>query len=195
LIHQGFEDLVDLLSKLPGIGKKTALRLTFFLLENRKLTIQLSESLHRAFENIQKCSRCRNFTDESICSICSNKSRENLLCIVENPADLRSIEDTGLFRGRYFVLHGLLAPLDGVGPDKLGADLLKRRLEAENIQEVILALDSTADGDATSSYLVRMMEPFGVTVTRLARGLPVGAAVEFADGRTLAQAFEGRSRI
>lgn len=195
MIHQGFEDLVDFLSKLPSIGRKTALRLTFFLLENRKLAGQLSEALRKAFENIQKCSRCRNFTDGSVCSICSNTSRENLLCIVENPADLRSIEDTGLFRGRYFVLHGLLAPLDGVGPGKLGIDLLKRRLETENIQEVILALDSTADGDATSSYLARMMEPFGVTVTRLARGLPVGAAVEFADGRTLAQAFEGRSRI
>lgn len=195
MIHQGFEDLVDLLSRLPSIGRKTALRLTFFLLENRELAIKLSESLRRAFENIQKCSRCRNFTDESVCSICSNTSRENILCIVENPADLRSIEDTGLFRGMYFVLHGLLAPLDGVGPDKLGVNLLKKRIEADNIQEVILALDSTADGDATSSYLARLMEPFGVTVTRLARGLPVGAAVEFADGRTLAQAFEGRSRV
>ncbi|MCK4506664.1 MAG: recombination protein RecR, partial [Candidatus Aegiribacteria sp.] len=137
----------------------------------------------------------RNITENEVCDICSSTSRHDSICIVHNPADMRTIEDAGLYRGKYFVLHGFLAPLDGIGPDELGISKLRKMIESSEADEIILALDSTADGEATSAYLARTLEKTGIQITRLARGLPPGASVEFADSLTLMQAFEGRQKV
>jgi len=189
-----FDKLVDNLARLPGIGRKTATRLSFSLVDNKELAHDLAEILQQTFENVGECSICRNLTEHDICEICSNPSRNDSICIVHNAADLRVIEDAGLFRGKYFVLHGFLAPLDGVGSEELGIDKLKKMTTDMPPDELILALDSTTDGEATSAYLTRILERSGFRITRLARGLPPGASVEFADSLTLLQAFEGRQK-
>lgn len=189
------EKLAEQLQRLPGIGRKTALRLSFNLVDNRELSKNLSDVLKLTWENVRECSICRNITENDVCDICSNNSRNNSICVVHNPGDMRAIEDAGLYRGRYFVLHGFLAPLDGIGPDELGVGKLKRMIENSEVNEVILALDSTADGEATSAYIARTLERSGISITRLARGLPPGASVEFADSLTLTQAFEGRQKV
>jgi recombination protein RecR len=190
-----FETLTDQLARLPGIGRKTALRLAFGLVDDKELARDLSEALRRTWESVGECSICRNLTENDVCSICADRARTDGVCVVQNPADLRSIEEAGLFRGRYFVLHGHLAPLDGVGPAELGVEKLRKMVDESGCGEVILALDSTADGDATSAFLARLLEGMNVDVSRLARGLPPGASVEFADALTLTQAFEGRQKV
>lgn len=190
-----FDRLVDNLARLPGIGRKTAIRLSFSLVDNRELAGDLAEALHETSEKVGECNICRNLTEHDICEICSNHSRGNSICIVHNAADLRAIEDAGLFRGKYFVLHGFLAPLDGIGSEELGIDKLKKMTKEISPDELILALDSTTDGEATSAYITRILEQSGYTITRLARGLPPGASVEFADSLTLMQAFEGRQKV
>lgn len=190
-----FDVLVNELSRLPGIGRRTAARLAFSLLDDRELSRSLSDVLRRTFESIHECPLCRNLTDSDRCPVCADTSRNSSLCVVENVADLRSIEDAGLFRGRFFVLHGLLSPLDGVGPTQLGMDRLLNLVRESCAPEVILALDATADGEATCSWLGRVLESTGARVTRLARGLPSGASVEMIDSGTLIQAFEGRQKV
>jgi recombination protein RecR len=192
---QWFDRLVDRLSHLPGIGRKTATRLAFTLVDDRELARELSDALRETWERVRECPRCRNLTEGDMCAVCADGSRAGTVCVVENPADLRSIEDAGLFRGRYFVLHGLLAPLDGVGPTQLGVDRLVSMISGTGSSEVILALDATADGEATCAFLARALDGSGARITRLARGLPSGASVEFADALTLAQAFEGRQKV
>lgn len=189
-----FEELVSALAQLPGVGRKTALRLAFYLVDHRELAGELSRALEAVYDKVRECDMCRNLTQSELCEICSDRSRTASICVVESPADLRSIEDAGLFRGRYFVLHGLLAPLDGVGPEELGIDKLLDMVRETEAEEAILALDATAEGEATCSYLARALEPKVAQVTRLARGLPSGASVEFADELTLSQAFEGRRK-
>lgn len=190
------ESLVDSLAgslgKLPGIGKKTALRLAFALVDNRELASDLSRVLSKTSEEVRECTLCRNLTGDEICEICSDRSRRNTICVVHTSADQRSMEDTGLYRGFYFVLHGNLAPLDGTGPSELGIPLLVKRAVEMKAEEVILALDSTTEGEATCSYIAHKLESEGITVTQLARGLPPGALVEFADSLTLSQALKGR---
>lgn len=190
-----FDRLVEQLQRLPGIGKKTATRLAFSIVDDRELARDFSEVLDLVWKNLGECSICRNITEMEVCGICSNPSRGDSICVVHNPADLRSIEDAGLYRGKYFVLHGFLAPLDGMGPDELGIDKLRNMVDRHDADEIILALDSTADGEATSVYLSRILADRPVKVTRLARGLPPGASVEFADSLTLSQAFQGRQRV
>lgn len=190
-----FDSLVQQLKKLPGIGRKTATRLAFSIVNNREMARDLSQVLGAVWEKVGECSICRNITEHDVCDICSSGSRKDSVCVVHNPADLKAIEDAGLYRGKYFVLHGFLAPLDGMGPDELKIDKLKDMLERFEVDEVILALDSTADGEATASYLARVLGKSGVDVTRLARGLPPGASVEFADSLTLSQAFQGRQKV
>ncbi len=190
-----FERLTDQIARLPGIGRKTAARLAFALVDDREMAHDLSEALRETWESVRECPRCRNLTENDLCSICSAENRAVTVCVVENPADLRSIEEAGLFRGRYFVLHGLLAPLDGVGPSQLGIEKLSTLVKEAGAEEVVLALDATADGEATCAYLSRALEGTGARVTRLARGLPSGASVEFTDALTLAQAFEGRQKV
>jgi len=190
-----FDRLTEQLQRLPGIGRKTAMRLAFSIVDNRELARELSEVLQQTWQNVGECSICRNITENDICNICASRSRLNSICVVHNPADMRAIEDAGLYRGKYFVLHGFLAPLDGIGPDELGIDKLRKMVERFEADEVILALDSTADGEATSSYISRILEKCQASVTRLARGLPPGASIEFADSLTLSQAFQGRQRV
>ena len=190
------ESLVDSLAqtvgKLPGIGKKTALRLAFALVDNRELASDLSAVLADTVTGVRECTLCRNLTDEEVCETCLDASRQNTVCVVHTPADQRSMEDTGLYRGYYFVLHGSLAPLDGTGPSDLCISLLVERAEALNASEVILALDSTTEGEATCAYIANQLESRRIKVTQLARGLPPGALVEFADSLTLSQALKGR---
>lgn len=190
------ESLVDSLAqtvgRLPGIGKKTALRLAFALVDNRELASDLSAVLADTVTGVRECTLCRNLTNEEVCETCLDASRQNTVCVVHTPADQRSMEDTGLYRGYYFVLHGSLAPLDGTGPSDLGIPLLVERVEALNASEVILALDSTTEGEATCAYIANQLESRRIKVTQLARGLPPGALVEFADSLTLSQALKGR---
>lgn len=190
-----FDSLVEQLQRLPGIGRKTAMRLAFSIVDDREMARDFAEVLDQVWRNVGECRICRNITENEICEICSTASRTNSICVVHNPADMRAIEDAGLYRGKYFILHGFLAPLDGQGPEELGIDKLKSMIQRFQADEVILALDSTADGEATCSYLSRTLAGHDVEVTRLARGLPPGASVEFADSLTLTQAFQGRQRV
>jgi len=190
-----FDRLTEQLQRLPGIGRKTAMRLAFCIVDNQDLARDLSEALGLVWQQVGECSICRNITENDMCDICSNNSRSDSICVVHNPADMRAVEDAGLYRGKYFVLHGFLAPLDGIGPDELGIDKLRKMIDRFEVDEIILALDSTADGEATSSYIARILETNRVTVTRLARGLPPGASIEFADSLTLSQAFQGRQEV
>jgi recombination protein RecR len=190
-----FDSLVEQLQRLPGIGRKTAMRLAFSIVDDREMARDFAEVLDQVWRNVGECRICRNITENEICEICSAARRTNSICVVHNPADMRAIEDAGLYRGKYFVLHGFLAPLDGQGPEELGIDKLKSMIQQFQVDEVILALDSTADGEATCSYLSRTLAGHDVKVTRLARGLPPGASVEFADSLTLTQAFQGRQRV
>ncbi len=190
-----FDLLVEQLQRLPGIGRKTATRLAFSIVDDPGMAKDFTRVLDMVWKKVGECSICRNITEKDVCDVCAGKSRSNSICVVHNPADMRAIEDAGLFRGRYFILHGVLAPLEGKGPEELGIGKLKRMVERFGTEEVILALDTTADGEATSSYLSRVMSGLDVKVTRLARGLPPGASVEFADPLTLTQAFQGRQRV
>lgn len=190
------ESLVDSLAaslgKLPGIGKKTALRLAFALVDDRDLASELSLVLSDTVRDVRECILCRNLTSGEICETCSDTSRKSTICVVHTPADQRSMEDTGLYRGFYFVLHGTLAPLDGTGPSELGIPMLVKRAAEIEAEEVILALDSTTEGEATCAYIANQLSKEGINVTQLARGLPPGALVEFADSLTLSQALKGR---
>jgi len=186
------DSLASSLGKLPGIGKKTALRLAFALVDDRELASELSAVLSDTVRDIRECKLCRNLTAGDICETCSDRSRRNTICVVHTPADQRSMEDTGLYRGLYFVLHGSLAPLDGTGPSELGIPMLVKRACDIEADEVILALDSTTEGEATCSYIANQLAARGINVTQLARGLPPGALVEFADSLTLSQALKGR---
>jgi len=189
--------LIDALQRLPGIGPKTAQRLTFFLLKRPAAEVrELSESLVAVKDRIVYCQTCFNVTDEDPCRICADPARDaRLLCIVEEPNDLMAMERTGEYRGRYHVLLGALSPLDGVGPEDLKVRELLVRLENGAVSEVILATNPNVEGEATALYLARLLRPLGMRVTRIARGLPVGGDLEYADQVTLSKALEGRREI
>ena len=189
--------LIDGFQRLPGIGPKTAQRLTFFLLKRPADEVrELAESLVGLKERIVACGTCFNVTDEDPCRICTDAARDpRLLCVVEEPNDLLAMERTGEFRGRYHVLLGALSPLDGVGPDDLKVRELLARLDVGGVTEVILATNPNVEGEATALYLARLLRPLGVRITRIARGLPVGGDLEYADQVTLSKALEGRREI
>jgi recombination protein RecR len=189
--------LIEALQHLPGIGPKTAQRLTFFLLKRPIEEVrELSESLMAVKERIVSCRSCFNVTDEDPCRICADPRREaHVLCVVEEPNDLLAMERTGEFRGRYHVLLGALSPLDGIGPDDIKVRELLARLEAGGVSEVIIATNPNVEGEATALYLAKLLRPLGVRVTRIARGLPVGGDLEYADQVTLSKALEGRREI
>jgi recombination protein RecR len=189
--------LIDALQRLPGIGPKTAQRLTFFLLKRPAEEVrELAGSLVAVMDRIVSCSTCFNVTDEDPCRICADPARDaGLLCVVEEPNDLLAMERTGEFRGRYHVLLGALSPLDGIGPDDLKVRELLARLESGGTVEVILATNPNVEGEATAIYLAKLLRPLGVRVTRIARGLPVGGDLEYADQVTLTKALEGRREI
>jgi len=189
--------LIEALQRLPGIGPKTAQRLTFFLLKRPVDEVrELSASLVAVKERIVSCRTCFNVTDEDPCRICADPRRDDrVLCVVEEPNDLLAMERTGEYRGRYHVLLGALSPLDGIGPDDIKVRELLARLEAGGIAEVILATNPNVEGEATALYLAKLLRPLGIRVTRIARGLPVGGDLEYADQVTLSKALEGRREI
>ena len=189
--------LIEALQRLPGIGPKTAQRLTFFLLKRPIGEVrELSESLMAVKEQIVACRTCFNVTDQDPCRLCADPNRDDrVLCIVEEPNDLLAMERTGEFRGRYHVLLGALSPLDGIGPDDLKIRELLTRLESGGTAEVILATNPNVEGEATALYLAKLLRPLGVRITRIARGLPVGGDLEYADQVTLSKALEGRREI
>jgi recombination protein RecR len=189
--------LIEALQRLPGIGPKTAQRLTFFLLKRPADEVrELSAALVAVKERIVSCQSCFNVTDEDPCRICADPRRDGrVLCVVEEPNDLLAMERTGEFRGRYHVLLGALSPLDGIGPDDIKVRELLARLDAGGIAEVILATNPNVEGEATALYLAKLLRPLGLRVTRIARGLPVGGDLEYADQVTLSKALEGRREI
>lgn len=187
--------LTDELARLPGVGRKTALRLTYHLLKvSPQEADRLAEAIVAVAKGVHPCQRCGNYTEHTLCSICESPRRDgSILCVVEEPSDIGAIERTGEFRGLYHVLGGRLSPLDGVGPDELDVAGLLARLEAgTEVRELVLATNASVEGEATALYLHRLIAPLGIRVTRLARGLPVGGDLEYADGVTIAEALHGR---
>jgi len=188
------DQLIEALRCLPGVGPKSAQRIAFYLLErDREGGSTLAEALHTAMQQVVHCQQCRNFCETELCHFCSDNKRDTeLLCIVETPADVLAIEQTHHFKGRYFVLMGHLSPLDGIGPQELGIDLLKTRLEENTFKEVILATNPTVEGEATAHYIGQLVKKQGIKVSRIAHGVPLGGELEYIDGGTLAHAFNGR---
>jgi recombination protein RecR len=186
--------LMHELGKLPGIGPKTAERLAHHLLgASRSDVLALAEALREIKEQIHPCRQCCNPTENELCSLCSDSRRDSsLICVVEQPRDVTSLERSGTYRGLYHVLHGRLSPLDGVGPEHLTVDRLLARVRAGGVKEVIMATNPTTEGDGTALYLSTLLKPLEVKVTRLARGLPSGSSLEFANNQMLADALEGR---
>lgn len=182
------------LGKLPGIGPKTAERLTHHLLSApRSEVLALSDSLRAIKEQIRRCSRCCAPTELEVCALCSDAARDpSVICVVESPRDLTSLERSGSFRGLYHVLHGRLSPLNGVGPEQLTIDDLLSRVRSGGVSEVIMATNPTTEGDGTALYLSTLLGPLGVRVTKLARGLPTGSVLEFANSQMVSDALEGR---
>jgi recombination protein RecR len=189
--------LIEALQKLPGVGPKSAQRMTFFLLKRPADEVgELSAALTALKTRIVHCSRCFNVTEEDPCRICSDPARDaRSLCVVEEPNDLLAVERTGEFKGRYHVLMGALSPLDGVGPEDIRVRELLHRLDGEGLDEVILATNPSVEGEATAIYLAKLLKPLGLRVTRIARGLPVGGDLEYADEVTLSKALEGRKEM
>ncbi len=186
--------LLEQLEKLPGIGPKSAQRLAFHILRApREETQMLAQAIGDVRDKIKPCTRCGNFTDEEVCDICLDPRRDSaLLCIVAEPRDLMAIEGSGEFRGRYHVLGGVMSPIEGIGPDQLSVAPLMKRLGEESISEVVLALSPTVEGETTSNYLANLLKPRGIRTTQLARGLPFGGDLDFADQMTIAGALRGR---
>ena len=191
------ERLIGLLSRLPGIGRKSATRIALRLLDSSEAeSRELARSIVEACEKTIRCSTCGGFTEEDPCGICTDVRRDqNVVCVVERSSDIIAVERTGRYRGRYHVLGGLLSPLDGVGPENLRIDALVARARASELSEIILALNPTAEGEATSLYIAKLVTPTGIRVTRLASGLPVGGDLDLADELTLGTALEERREL
>jgi recombination protein RecR len=191
------QQLIDALKCLPGVGPKSAQRMAFHLLErDRSGAKNLASALIEAVENIGHCKSCRTLSEMDICSICESMSRDNsALCVVETPADVLAIEHTAEYRGKYFVLMGHLSPLDGIGPEELGLELLEQKLATGDIKELILATNPTVEGETTAHYISEMAAEHDVEATRIAHGVPLGGELEYIDAGTLAHAFSGRQRF
>ena len=192
--------LVQVLGKLPGIGEKTATRLAFFVIkQSESYARELADALVDATTKIRFCARCQNFTQTEVCALCSDMRRDDgILCVVENVSDLYAIERSNEFRGRYHVLHGAIAPLDGIGPEQIKLKELLQRLataEAAEVREVIVATNPSVDGEATALYLLRVLGPLGIKVSRIASGMPIGGDFEYADPATISRALSGRTTI
>lgn len=191
------QSLIDELGRLPGVGPKSAQRIAFHLLKIPTDDVaRLAMAITDAKARVRFCSQCFNFADSELCPICLDDRRDpTLLCVVEESRDIVSIEKTGEFKGRYHVLLGAMSPLDGIGPEQLKMKELFARIEPESISEVILCTNPNTEGEVTAMYIARMMKPFGVRVTRIASGLPVGGDLEYADELTLGRALEGRREL
>lgn len=189
--------LIEALRCLPGVGPKTAQRMAFHLLTRaRDNGKQLAQQLSQAMELIGHCRDCRIFAETELCEICTAKHRDSsVICIVENPMDAAAIEQTNIFRGKYFVLLGHLSPLDGIGPEQIGIPKLRSQFEKDNIKEIILATNTTVEGEATAHYISELAKPFSIKVTRIARGISIGSELEYSDVSTLAHALSVREVI
>ena len=187
-------NLYEQLRRLPGVGSKTAMRLAYHIIDMPESEVQqLAEALSSAKKSIHYCSQCYNLTDGEKCSICGDPSRDHFtICVVEQPQDIAAMERSHGYNGLYHVLHGVLSPLDGVGPDKLRIRELFQRLQHESISEIIIATNSDVEGEATATYLAQLLKPIGITVSRIAHGLPMGGDLEYADEVTLSKALENR---
>ena len=189
--------LIEQFERLPGIGSKTAQRLAYYVLnlpEDRAR--EFSEAITDAHKKIRRCEICCNFSDKERCPVCSSPTRDrSTICVVETPRDAVAIEGTGEYKGTYHVLHGVISPLNGVGPDQLCIKQLLSRLNNNEVTEVIMATNPTVEGEATAMYISRLLKPLGIKITRLAYGIPVGGDLEYADDVTLARALEGRSEL
>jgi recombination protein RecR len=189
--------LINALRILPGVGPKTAQRMALsILVRNRSGGKKLADILCTAIDQIGYCEQCRNLSENKLCAICSSTQRDRThLCVVESPMDVMAIEAAGNYRGLYFVLMGHLSPIDGIGPDDIGVDRLLERLQQPDIEEVILATNPTVEGEATAHYIAMQVKNCGLTVSRIAHGIPMGGELEFVDGGTLIHAFNGRKTI
>jgi len=191
------QTLIDELGRLPGIGPKSAQRIAFYLLKLDAIDAKrLAHAIEEAKDRVTWCRRCFNISEGELCAFCLDERRDShVLCVVEEPRDIVAIERTGEFRGRYHVLQGAISPIEGVGPEQLRVKELLARIQDEDVTEVILATNPNIEGEATAMYLARLLKPAGLTVTRIASGLPVGGDLEYADEVTLGRAFEGRREV
>lgn len=191
------ENLIEAFRALPGVGPRSAQRMTFHLLErDREGGQRLAKMLEAALENVGHCRECRMLSDEAVCTICRSDRRDrSVVCVVESPADVMAIEQATEYRGRYFVLMGHLSPLDGIGPEELGLDDLEARLDDGEVNELILATNPTVEGEATASYLVDLARSRNIRSSRIAHGVPIGGELEYVDGGTLSHAFQGRLEV
>ena len=191
------EKLIEQFSRLPGIGQKSATRVALYILKSqRELAETLVKRLIEVKDNIDLCSTCFNLTDENPCSICSDQNRANgIICIVEGPGDQLAVEESGVFKGRYHVLHGVLSPLDGIGPEDLKIGELLDRLDREQIEELILATNPTTEGEATASYLAKILTDKGLKLTRIALGVPMGGDLKYMDSMTLRHSLKSRNPV
>ncbi len=189
--------LIESLTCLPGVGPKSAQRMALHLLDRDREGAQtLADTLQLAIDKIGRCQRCRNFSEEPVCHTCSQTSRDPaLLCVVETPADVIALDQSGGFRGYYFLLLGHLSPIDGIGPEDIGADVLDRRLAEGEVKEMVIATGTTVEGEATAHYLSEMAKRHGVTASRIAHGVPMGGDLEYVDSNTLSLALQGRRVI
>ncbi|MGD8985286.1 MAG: recombination mediator RecR [Desulfobacteraceae bacterium] len=191
------EKLIEQLSRLPGIGQKSATRVALYILKSqRELAENLAKSLMEVKDKIDFCSTCFNLTDENPCSICSDQNRANgIICIVEGPGDQLAIEESGIFKGRYHILHGVLSPLDGIGPQDLKIGELFDRIDKEEVKELILATNPTAEGEATASYLGKILTDKDLKITRIALGVPMGGDLKYMDSMTLRHSLKSRHPV
>lgn len=187
-------ELIMALSRLPGIGPKTAGRLAFHILQNKSDGEAIARSIVMALEKLEQCSVCGNYTDQDPCKICTGTKRDkSVICVVEQPRDVAALEKTGEYKGLYHVLHGVMSPMEGIGPDDLNLAGLMKRLES--VKEVVIAVNPTVEGEATAIYLSKLIKPMNIKVSRIAHGLPVGGDLEYADEVTIARALEGRRQL
>jgi recombination protein RecR len=191
------QDLIDELGRMPGVGPKSAQRIAFHLLKlPREDALRLSRAITEVKDKVAFCERCFNVSEGPLCGICSDERREpHVICVVEEPKDIVSVEKTHEYRGRYHVLQGAISPIEGIGPDQLKVKDLLTRLDPEGVTEVILCTNPNIEGEATAMYLARLLKPLGIKVTRIASGLPVGGDLEYADELTLGRALEGRREV
>lgn len=191
------QELISALRCLPGVGPKSAQRMALHLLQHDRPGANLiTEKLQESLEKVGYCKRCKTLCETTQCNICSNEKRmQTQLCIVANPADIFAIEQTASFSGVYFVLSNLLSPIDGIGTDEIGAEVLKERLQNECIEEIILALNPTVEGQTTEHYIASLAKPYNIKITRLAQGIPLGSELEYTDNNTLAHALIGRKDL
>lgn len=191
------DELISALRVLPGVGQKSAQRMALHLLERERPGAErLAKSLQASVERVGRCQRCRTLTEEPVCGTCNNSRRDGaLLCVVETPADILAVEQAGYYQGKYFVLLGHLSPIDGIGPSDIGIDQLVVLLQQGEVKELILATNPTVEGEATAHYIGERAKPLGVTVSRIAHGVPLGGELEYIDGGTLAHAFSSRRTL